>query len=492
MLSSKNRLEKKGKPPRIGKIVAAVLLFVFTVGLVMLAKIAVSPLFTTVQSFLDNLGLAWVPFDIVISAVSWAVMWYRFRDSDSLVVLIGEEIVRRLNFVVIQRLREVKKEQRDMHEGIREIQTGQEVTHEKLDEIGQMVHGLEELIKRKVPAEYKEPDRAGALMYFLFTARLDILSFRTARLKEKGKSPSVWVDFSELDRLKEQMEEGTVDSLEVLLAYDRMLVSLFHLYDSDQDAIKKITAEMSRLLSDPRQSFVQVHECDNCSKGYVAKYKDNTPGFREVEYYWCGYCKESSRVGDLVLYDSESYEAQNGSIPDEYLKHMEWLQDEGRSGYFEQSIWMKSSAFIRPATILIERDPQEIVARAQEFLLLPLNVEDLSDVDWNDYVARHREYLDTAQGLEAVRKKVEAGVFGFCKKCGIPLLPYCPEYKVYRDSLSGWCPCCKAKKELYPPVDGVVYSYVFEIEPYSSLPWVRAIVGRCPKDSTSAEDSASS
>jgi len=48
------------------------------------------------------------------------------------------------------------------------------------------------------------------------------------------------------------------------------------------------------------EDYVQVFECDNCHKGYIAKCKDNTVGFRMSWNFLCKICGVKSKKGKLI------------------------------------------------------------------------------------------------------------------------------------------------------------------------------------------------
>lgn len=49
--------------------------------------------------------------------------------------------------------------------------------------------------------------------------------------------------------------------------------------------------------------YVEVYECENCKKGYVAKTKDNTPGFRFSNVFLCKFCLLNSKKGKLIYHE---------------------------------------------------------------------------------------------------------------------------------------------------------------------------------------------
>jgi len=46
--------------------------------------------------------------------------------------------------------------------------------------------------------------------------------------------------------------------------------------------------------------YVEVYECKSCNKGYIAKTKDNTSGFKFSSEYLCKFCLLKSKKGKLI------------------------------------------------------------------------------------------------------------------------------------------------------------------------------------------------
>ena len=49
--------------------------------------------------------------------------------------------------------------------------------------------------------------------------------------------------------------------------------------------------------------YAEVYECETCKNGYIAKTKENTPGFRFWNDYLCRFCLLDSKKGKLIYHE---------------------------------------------------------------------------------------------------------------------------------------------------------------------------------------------
>ncbi len=79
------------------------------------------------------------------------------------------------------------------------------------------------------------------------------------------------------------------------------------------------------------EDYVEIYECGNCNKGYVAKTKDNTPGFRFSRNFLCIYCILKSKKGKLIYEESGT-----DMLPTKYLEGIKVCKSNK-----EYKIWQK-------------------------------------------------------------------------------------------------------------------------------------------------------
>lgn len=95
----------------------------------------------------------------------------------------------------------------------------------------------------------------------------------------------------------------------------------------------------------------------------------------------------------------------------------------------------------------------------------------MSEVDWNDFSEKHRDFLNTEEGLNHLKSKIDKGDFGHCPVCKKPLLPVGRRYKPYMDGLYLICMKCDKIREEVDLVDGAIYGPWINLEqPYP--PWI--------------------
>lgn len=339
-------------------------------------------------------------------------------------------------------------------------------------EIKERIEEITALIEKKQSFE--------DLFMYLYSTRLNALKMRIKELSsQKELETSFRIPIPIYEKTLSSLESGQAPNFETLLTYERLLTSLFQLYEDPQIS-KKLTAELKRMRANLQNSYVQIHECSNCGNGFIGVEKDNTPGFRERDNYWCKYCEHESQLGTMVFFDDFPPRPMSYDIPKEFLSGMMPVGRDNEEIF--DRLWISSHAIVRPGGMVIVGEVQdESINIAQRYCLLDLESSSLGEIDWNEFARKHREFLSTKEGTMMLKEAITNSRFGNCPDCGLPLLPVGRRNKPYITGIWLICPCTGKVIEEIDEVDSAIYGRWVDLkEPEPA--WIAEITEKCPKE----------
>ncbi|MFQ5979211.1 MAG: hypothetical protein ACE5OZ_13880 [Candidatus Heimdallarchaeota archaeon] len=313
-------------------------------------------------------------------------------------------------------------------------------------------------------------------MIYLFETKISALKTRFEQLIGLKKvRPSTYVPIKRYEKILDDLKKNQGISIQSLMAYEELLIMLLQTYE-DPNVSKKLVAQYKQSIADIRNSYIQIHECANCNEGFLGIEKDNTPGFRTRDYYWCVNCTEDSKVGDLIYFDTfkpESFGA--GAIPEEFRNKMQFTRNEKKFDL----IWRNSIATVRLGALILvnNHEKRSEIELISLYCLLDIEVNSISELNWNEYALKHQKYLRTKKGMNHLRKKIENGDFSRCPDCRTPLLPVGQRNKPYISSLYLACFSCNKAVDRVESVDGAVYGKWWDLE-NPDFNWLNKLKGK--------------
>jgi hypothetical protein len=117
---------------------------------------------------------------------------------------------------------------------------------------------------------------------------------------------------------------------------------------------------------------------------------------------------------------------------------------------------------------------------AEKYCFLPFRTSSWTDIDWNDYCVKHREYLKTPQGAKTLEDEIKKGKFGTCPDCNVPLIPVGRRNKPCIAKLWLVCPCDGEIVENIDAVDSAAYGNWVNLKK-PDPPWIAELKKDCPK-----------